>query len=159
MMIAGAATLMPSDRLPCEGEKRPLSAIKQHYFPFQTHILTLVYAHIAHICTHTHTQIGKHIQIKLEWGGGALNLTARHYALWTKGLSNPTCFAFQSPLLAYSSPSHQLCREGPLMTTLNYHSNSHSRSGAPPTTPISLPILPGPLPYEVHAHLVTQLQE
>lgn len=111
---------MPSDRLPCEGEGRPLSAIKQHYLFFQTHMLTLVYTRSPHMHTHTDKETNTD---KVGAGGGALNLTARHYALWTKGLSNPTCSAFQSPLLAYSSPTHQLSREDPLMTTLNYHSN------------------------------------
>lgn len=51
-MIAGVATLMPSDRFPYEVEERLLSTIKQHYFFFQTHMLTLLYTH-SHICTNT----------------------------------------------------------------------------------------------------------
>ncbi len=129
-MIAGAATLMPSDRLPCEGEGRPLTTIKKHYFFFHIHMLTPVYRHHQHEHQHRNkeTNVGK-----IGMGGGALNQTVRHYALWTKSLSNPTCSAFQSPPLAYSSPAHQLSREGSWMTTLNYHSNSHSGSGTLPS--------------------------
>lgn len=62
MMIAGAATLIPSDRLPCEGEGRPLSAIKQHHFflcPFTTHMLTLVYTHTHRPYIHTDKETNK----------------------------------------------------------------------------------------------------
>lgn len=63
MMIAGAATLMPSDRLPCEGEGRPLSAVKQEYFFFfftlTTHLLTLVYTHSSYKHTRTNKETNK----------------------------------------------------------------------------------------------------
>lgn len=65
MMIAGAVTLMPSGRLPFEGEGRPLSAIQQHYFFFQTHMLTLVYTPSPY--AHRHRQ--------RQGGGGVLSLT------------------------------------------------------------------------------------
>lgn len=42
MMIVGAATIIPSDRLPCEIEVRLLSAIKQQCFLFQTHPQTSI---------------------------------------------------------------------------------------------------------------------
>ena len=44
-------------------------------------MLTLVYTH----SPHTHTEQDKETNtMKAGVGGGALNLTARHYALWTK---------------------------------------------------------------------------
>ena len=103
---------------------------------FKTTLSTL---HIAHLCSQT--EIRKQIWGCSGWGG--LNLTARHYALWTKGLSNPTCSAFRAHRWPILVP---LSREGPLRTTLNYHSNTHSRTAAPPKTPISVPTPAGPLP-------------
>lgn len=88
------------------------------------------------------TDGNKETNVRLLWWGG-LHLTARHYALWTKGLSNPTCSAFRAHRWPILVP---LSREGPLRTTLNYHSNTHSRTAAPPKTPISVPTPAGPLP-------------
>lgn len=52
MMIAGAATLMPSDRLACEGEGKPHSVIKQHNSFFQTHLYTRVHTYPIYAQSH-----------------------------------------------------------------------------------------------------------
>lgn len=62
MMIAGAATLMPSDRLPCEGEGRLLSATKRHWFffgTFTTHMLTPVYTQFLYRHTQRYEETNK----------------------------------------------------------------------------------------------------
>lgn len=66
MMIAGTATLMPSDRLSCEEEGRLLCIIKKHYF-YLTNKHAYTGTHVANMCTGTGKR--KRMPIRLVWVG------------------------------------------------------------------------------------------